>query len=136
MCRLRSAWRPGRGPRGDVRVVVADAAAHVRSALRLVLEQHTGVSCAAELTTGDRLLTELGRASAGVHIVDWQLPNLDLARELPILRQAYPRLRVVVLSSRPEDRHSVLAAGADAFVSKGDAPEAQFTILWDRGGGR
>jgi DNA-binding NarL/FixJ family response regulator len=107
-----------------VKVVVADAAAHVRSALRLVLEQNTEASCAAELTNGAQLLAELAQACADLLVVDWHLPDLDLANLRPILSQLCPRLRIVVLSCRPEERQFALAAGADAFVSKADAPEA------------
>ncbi len=114
-----------------MQVVVADAAAHVRSALRLVLEQFADVSCAAELTSGAQLLAELARSHADVLIVDWQLPDLDPRLLLPDLRRTFPRLRIVVLSSRPEKRQCALAAGAHAFVSKGDAPEALLTLLWD-----
>jgi two-component system nitrate/nitrite response regulator NarL len=115
-----------------MKVVVADAAAHVRSALRLVLEQHAEASSTVELTSGGQLLAELARACADVLLLDLHLPGLDLANVLPALRQVCPRLRVVVLSSRPEERQHALAAGADAFVSKADAPEALFTNLWDR----
>jgi two-component system response regulator DesR len=112
-----------------VNVVVADGAAHVRSALRLLLEQHTAVTCIAELSTSDGLITEIERHAADVLLVDSQIPDLDLASVVPILHKAYPRLRIVVLSSRMEDRERALHAGADAFVSKGDAPEALDTLL-------
>lgn len=102
---------------------MADAAAHVRSALRLLLEQHPGVTCVAELATGDGLLSVLESANADVLLVDSHVPEVDLSSLLESLRRAQPRLRIVVLSTRPEERERALAAGADAFVSKGDAPE-------------
>src|SRR5438105_76871 len=110
-----------------MRVVVVDAAPHVRSALHLLLEQHAA-TCT-ELATSAGLLAELARAAADVLLVDAQIPDADLASLLPTLRQTYPDLRVVVLSSRPEERARALAAGADAFVCKGDAPERLVAIL-------
>jgi two-component system, NarL family, invasion response regulator UvrY len=112
-----------------VRVVVADAAAHVRSALHLLLEQHPGVTCVAELATADGLVTVLDVMHADVLLVDSHVPDIDLASLLAKLRHDQPRLRVVVLSTRPEERERALAAGADAFVSKGDAPEGLFDSL-------
>jgi len=38
-------------------------------------------------------------------------------------RTAQPGLAIIALSSNPESRRAALAAGADAFVSKGDPPE-------------
>ena len=112
-----------------VRVVIADAVVHVRSALRLLLEQDPAGCYVSELTTGDQLLLELERADADLLLVDAQIPGLHLMRVLPTIRRTRPALRVIVLSSRPEDRVPALAAGADAFVSKGDAPRGLRTIL-------
>ena len=103
-----------------MKIIVADAAAHVRSALRLVLEQHPSVTCVLELATGDDLLEVIASKHVDLLLVDWRLPGLDIAA----LRHACPRTRVTVLSSRPEERRPALAAGADAFVCKGDSPEA------------
>jgi DNA-binding NarL/FixJ family response regulator len=111
-------------------VVVADATAHVRSALHLLLEQHAGVTCVAELATGSGLVAAMKSAHADVLVVDSRVPDVDdLSDLIATLRQAQPDLRVVVLSTRPEERDRVLAAGADAFVSKGDAPDGLFESL-------
>ena len=110
--------------------MVADATAHVRSALHLLLEQHPGVTCVAELDSGNGLVTVLESTHADVLLVDSHVPSLDNLNDLIVsVRRAQPRLRVVVLSTRPEERERVLAAGADAFVSKGDAPERLFESL-------
>ena len=109
---------------------MADATAHVRSALHLLLEQHPGVLCVAELATGNGLVAALESTSADVLLMDSRLPELEnLSGLISTLRQAQPDLRVVVLSARPEERGRALAAGADAFVSKGDAPDELFESL-------
>ena len=112
-----------------MRVVVADATAHVRSALQLLLEQHPGVTCVAELSSGDGLVGVLDSVDADVLLVDSHVPKVELWSLLATVRRAHPRLRVVVLSTRPEEREPALAAGADAFVSKGDAPDVLFESL-------
>src|SRR5262245_23479422 len=78
-----------------MRVVVVDAAAHVRSALHLLLEQRPGVTCVAELASGDGLVPLLDSVGADVLLVDSHVPQVDLASLLKTLRQAQPRLRVV-----------------------------------------
>lgn len=112
-----------------MKVVVADAAAHVRSALHLLLEQQPGVTCVTELATGDGLVSVLQHVEADVLLLDSHIPDADFTSLVAALRQAQPRLRVVVLSTRPEERGRALAAGADAFISKGDAPEGLFATL-------
>lgn len=107
---------------------MADPAAHARSALHLLLEQHAA-NCVAELATSDQLLAELQRAAADVLLIDSQIPGPDLGRLLSSVRFAHPNLRIVVLSTHPEQRDGALASGADAFVSKGDAPEGLVNVL-------
>ena len=110
-------------------MVIADPAPHARSALRLLLEQHAAVCYVSELGSGDQLLAELEEVAADILLVDSHLPDLDLLRALPAIHRVHPRLRVVVLSARPEEREAILAAGADAFVSKGDSPQGLWSVL-------
>lgn len=78
-----------------------------------------------EVASAERLLDEVKKARADVLIVDWQLHGLDLGE----LRRALPALKISVLSSRPEERRPALAAGADTFLFKGDAPETLLAHL-------
>jgi DNA-binding response OmpR family regulator len=109
-----------------VNVIVADSAAHTRSALRLLLEQHSVIGSVTEAATCACLIQCVTRSPADVVLLlEWQLPDLDLPR----LRRDYPAVRIIVLCTRPEERAAALAAGADAFVCKGDAPEALLATL-------
>ena len=111
------------------RIVVADSSPHARLALRLLLEQLPGVADVAEATTSDACLATLEHAAADVLLLDWRLPGAASDHLLARLRCAHPGLRIVALSSRPEDGPRALAAGAHAFVSKADAPEALLASL-------
>ena len=61
-------------------------------------------------------------------IVDWDL-LAQSASVLAGLRARSPGLRVVVVGPRPEMRPAALAAGADGFFSKVDAPEVVVGVL-------
>jgi len=61
-------------------------------------------------------------------IVAWDFVAHDDA-VLSALRVASPGLRVVVIGLRPEMRRAALAAGADAFISKVDAPDVVIDAL-------
>jgi DNA-binding NarL/FixJ family response regulator len=112
-------------PLGEVKVVIADGAAHTRSALRLLLEQHPSVRRVTQAATYPCVAGCVERAHADILLLDWRLPGLDL----PALRSACPGVRIIVLCTRPEERSAAMAAGADAFVCKGDAPEALLAAL-------
>ncbi|UCG82597.1 MAG: response regulator transcription factor [Dehalococcoidia bacterium] len=106
-----------------MRILLADDQVEVRSALRLLLDQSDGMAVVGEVAEAKELSTKLESACPDVVLLDWELPDLRAAESLVELRSRCPRLMVIALSSRPEARHTSLAAGADAFVSKGDAPE-------------
>ena len=107
-----------------MRVLLADDQPKVRSALRLLLEQEPGMSVVGEAAEAEGLLAQVSAVHPDLVLLDWELPGLQVASPvLPTLRTLCPRLSVIALSGRPDARRAALAAGADAFVSKGDPPE-------------
>lgn len=119
---------PEREVRG-MRILVADDQREVRSALRLLLEQEVGKCVVGEASDPDRLILEVGSCCPDVLLLDWELTDLQVPETLASLRSLCPQLLVIALSGRPEVRPKALAAGADAFVSKGDPPEYLLATL-------
>lgn len=104
------------------RVLLADGDADVRRALALLLHTALGLQIVGEAAdlTG---LSARGHAEADLLLVEWASIAPAAPQLLAQLRQLNRRLRVIVLSTRPEVRADALAAGADAFLSKVDPPE-------------
>lgn len=103
------------------RVLLADGDADVRRALSLLLQTALGLQVVGEAAdlTG---LASPDQERADLLLVDWTGIAPDAAQVLARLRALSGRLRVIVLSTRPEDAAAALAAGADAFISKVDPP--------------
>ena len=112
-----------------MRVLLADDDPHVRSALRLLLENESGVLCVGDCDCADDLVDNLRCTHADVVLFDWDLPGLHVGNALNRLRAADPACRLVALSGRPEQRDAALHAGATSFVCKGDAPESLLGVL-------
>jgi DNA-binding NarL/FixJ family response regulator len=114
-----------------MRVLIADDQPQVRSALRLLLNHEQGVRVVGEAGDAEQALELAAAQRPDLVLLDWELPGQGTLipatgspeRLLPALRTCCPRAKVVALSGRPEARQAALAAGADAFVSKGDPPE-------------
>ena len=89
----------------------------------------------AEADSGEALLHLARRHRPDLAVVAWNLVTQRADAALATLREAAPGLRVVVLGLRPETRAAALAAGADGFICKVDAPEAVISVLeslaWD-----
>ena len=128
---MATAGNPGRlnaRPQG-VKVLLADDDPHVRSAVRLLLEDEPGISMVPDCATADGLLERVASSRPDVVLVDWDLPGLRSGGVLPRLRAGTPSCRVVALSGRPEHRDEALRMGAVSFVSKGDAPDSLLRAL-------
>lgn len=112
-------------------ILVADDRPKVRSALRLLLEQEPGLKVVAEASEAEGLFGQVLELEPDLVLLDWELPDSVgccperglCASYVTALRSLYPSLGIVVMSGRPEARSAALAAGADAFASKGDPPE-------------
>ena len=112
----------GRHPKTTC-VLIADDQPEVRSALRLLLTQEPDLIVVGEaIDTAQVLELAVGRRPDLV-LLDWELPDQGGAAALAGLRAIHPGLAVIALSGRPEAQRDALAAGADAFVSKGKPPE-------------
>jgi DNA-binding NarL/FixJ family response regulator len=112
-----------------MRVLLADDEMNVRSALKLLLEQESGVSVAGEVTNYTELALQVKNINPDLVLLDWELPG-ELGREfLNTIRRDYPRTRVVVLSSQPDIKRRALSDGATAFVSKEEPPERLISVI-------
>ena len=110
-----------------VSVLIADSRLHARSAMRLLLAQEPGVVVVGEAADVDEAVSAVVACCPDVVLFDWDLPRQSPGQDpnsaVSKLRAALPGLFVIALSGQPEARQEALAAGADAFVSKGDPPE-------------
>ncbi|MGD2207169.1 MAG: response regulator transcription factor [Anaerolineae bacterium] len=115
--------------RRHIRVLLADDRPKVRSALRLLLEHQPDIEILGEAVDTTGLLDWVRLVCPDLILLDWELPGLPASALLPLLHYRRPGLRVIALSGRPEVRQTALAAGVDAFVSKGDPPEQLLKTL-------
>jgi DNA-binding NarL/FixJ family response regulator len=110
------------------RTVLADGQAAVRDALRILVTQGLGMNVVDEAGTLQALQRQVRAHRPDLAIVDWDLVARS-ASVLAGLRACSPGLRIVVVGLRPGMRPAVLAAGADGFFSKVDAPEVVVGVL-------
>jgi DNA-binding NarL/FixJ family response regulator len=117
-----------------LRIILADHRREIRSALRLLLEQQPDAwEVLGEAADLYELAACLKKACPDVLLLDWELPGMLADRWNPDpdrpasmmkhLRELCPQMRIVALSSQPEECAMALQAGADEIVCKTDPPE-------------
>jgi len=122
-----------------VSVPIADRHAHARSAMRLLLAQEPDVVVVGEAADMDTAVSAIAARRPDVMLLDWELPRQSPGQNgdsaVSDWRAASSELFVIALSSLPEARQEALAAGADAFVSKGGPPKKLLAAVGVAGAG-
>lgn len=106
------------------RIVVGDRDARVRSALRMLLREESSVTLVGESSDLPSLVAQVKELQPDLILLDWELPGRPAAALLLARERLRYEPKVIVFSARSELEEEILAAGADAFVSKADPPEA------------
>jgi len=115
-------------PGGPVRVLLVDDHPVVRDGLRGVLESEPGIDVVGEAGDGAEALARLdalARAGDGVDLVlmDLRMPRMGGVEAIGHVRERFPDVRVLVLTTYDGDRDVLPAieAGATGYLLK-DAP--------------
>ncbi len=106
-----------------MKILIADDQPEVRYALRVLLEQENKAHEIYEADDTGSLFYESESAKPDLLLLDWELSNRGMAETVARIRELVPGISIIALSSRPEAQKNAMAAGADAFVSKGDNPD-------------
>lgn len=105
------------------RIFLADGLSQERKALRLMLLD-LKMEIAGEAADWPTTLAKAPTSRTDLLLVDWDLLPSNPTSALGKLREACPAALVIVLISHLDARQqAALSAGADAFISKGEAPE-------------
>jgi DNA-binding NarL/FixJ family response regulator len=103
------------------RVLVVDDAEDLRMLLRIKLERAAGLDVVGEAVDGLDGVEQAARLQPDLVLLDVAMPRMDGLEALPLILDAVPGVRVVVLSGFNEGTmaEKALAAGADHYVVKG-----------------
>ncbi|MGJ3699730.1 response regulator [Variovorax sp. AFSI2.2] len=114
------------------RLLLIDDHALFRSGLRLVLLQGMADVEVLEAASLEQAVRTTDEPPALV-LLDIQLQGVNGLEGLGLLRQRWPQVPVVMLSSiaTPDTIAQALARGAAAFVSKGDTPDKIISVIRD-----
>jgi DNA-binding NarL/FixJ family response regulator len=104
----------------------------------VLLERTPGISIVAEAEDGWMALEQAEASSPEVVLIDMMMPVMDGLFATRLLKERAPETFVIVMSIRGEEdvRRAAAAAGADAFVWKGNLAEELAALLLASAPGR
>ena len=121
----------------DIRVLVVDDHAVVRSGLRLLLEREQGIAAIDEASNADEALFRMIEHKPDVLLIDVTMPGTSGIDAIPKLREASPDTKVLVLSMHDDPRYvrDAFAAGASGYVLKEAADKEVVAAIREVAGG-
>ncbi len=114
-----------------LRVVVADDHTLLRNAVVQLLERH-GMEVVGQAATGDAAVLLAVKLSPDVVVMDARMPGgISGIEATSRLSVSLPRCRVIGFSTDhdPRMKAEMIAAGAVAYVPKGDPPDALLAAI-------
>jgi two-component system, NarL family, invasion response regulator UvrY len=119
-----------------IKVLICDDHVIVRQGLRQLLSEAGDIEVSAEAADGPAALQRLRQGSIDVLLLDIALPGRDGLDVLRQLREEWPRLPVIMLSTYPDRQYAVrsLKLGAAGYLNK-SADSEQITAAVRRAAG-
>ena len=108
-----------------IRVVIADDHPLVRAGLRQVLADEPGIEVVGEAADGDETVAVLRTTEPDVVLLDITMPGAPFPGLLRLLRSAFPRVEVLIVTMHGEDQFAVraLKEGAAGYLTKQQPPQ-------------
>lgn len=103
-------------------IVLADHHEQPRLALDTLLQEYGGLDSIEEAVDAQGLLKLLEKNSAGLILLDAELPGCPILDLISHIHSLAPKPYICVMSSDNSTSRLLLQAGADIFVSKVDDP--------------
>ncbi len=112
-----------------IRVLIADDSAPARSGLRTLLATEPDMVVVGEATNGREAVRLVEEHRPAVVVMDLQMPIMDGVQAARLIKRSWPDVIVVIVTVHAGEQAAAVAAGADAFVVKGEAPERLVAAL-------
>jgi NarL family two-component system response regulator LiaR len=108
-----------------IRVMIVDDHSMVRSGLSFFLREFEDFEIAGEATNGLEAAQLCGAYKPDVILMDLKMPDMDGAAATRLIRERYPNIRVLILTSFPDDVlvQAAVQAGAIGYLLKNATAE-------------
>jgi DNA-binding NarL/FixJ family response regulator len=103
-----------------IRVMLVDDVPELRLLVKVTLEEDDQIEVVAEASNGREGVARAHEAKPDLVLLDLSMPDMDGLEAIPLIREAAPTARVVVLSGHEAGRVSLeaLGQGASRYINK------------------
>ncbi len=113
----------------QIRVLIVDDQPRARQSLRVLLTTCPQVKEVKEAALAREAMRMMEESQSDVVLMDVQMPEMDGLQATRLIKAKWPQVKVIVLTMYAEYAAAAEAAGADAFICKGEPAEKLLTTL-------
>ena len=103
-----------------IAVMIVDDNSQARRALASCLSHQPGVRIVAQASNGLETIRLIPAHMPDIIVLDMFMPIMDGLETTKIIKEKWPKIKIVILTMYPDYQYEALASGADAFMIKGD----------------
>jgi CheY-like chemotaxis protein len=112
-----------------LRILIVDDQEHARQSVKALLATQFQLLETCEAGNGLEAVRCVEECSPDIVLMDARMPQMDGIEATCIIKTKLASVPVIVLSMYIEYEAEALAAGASAFIRKGDPPERLFELI-------
>jgi DNA-binding NarL/FixJ family response regulator len=112
-----------------VQILIVDDQPRARQSLRALLSTWPNAGEVREAADGQEAVRLVEDQQPDVVLMDIRMPEMDGVQATRLIKARWPQVHVVVLTLYGEYEAETLAAGADAFIGKGEPPDRLLAAL-------
>lgn len=114
-----------------IRVLLIDDEDIVRYGLKSICQAESALQVAGEAANGEAAIAQAQALNPDVILMDINMPVMDGVQATAAIRQAFPHIKVLILTAFEDDEHLVAAMqqGASGYVLKNTPPEDFVCII-------
>ena len=112
-----------------LRILIVDDQPRARHSLQALLATKFELAEVCEATNGAEAIRRFDECNPDIVLMDVRMPEMDGIEATRIITTKSVPAPVIVLSMYPMYQEAALAAGANAFISKGDSPDRLLEAL-------
>ncbi len=115
----------------SLQVLIVDDQPRARQGMRALIATCPGVKEIREAANGIEAILRIQESEPDVVLMDVLMPVMDGLEATRLIKERWKKVKVVALSMYDEYSEKAKAAGADAFITKGESPQRLLAMLTD-----
>ncbi len=110
---------------GMIRVLVVDDVAILRNSIKFMLEVSKEIEVVGTASNGREAFEKCSELLPDIVLMDLKMPGVDGVEATEIIKEKYPQIKVMILTTfkEEEDIQAAIGSGADGYILKDIEPE-------------